>query len=77
MALKMGPEFAHFDLVTEALGTQVDTADLEQIDRAGALRLAADSLHAEAEDDALPQAERTVARDALARLYAYVREAAE
>lgn len=74
---RFGPEFAHFDLVTEALGTQVDTADLEQIDRAGALRLAADSLHAEAEDDALPQAERTVARDALARLYAYVREAAE
>jgi DNA repair exonuclease SbcCD nuclease subunit len=71
------PEFAHFDLVTDALGTQYDAADLDEIDRGGALRLAADMLKDDAEADALPQEDRDVAADALARLYAYVREASE
>jgi hypothetical protein len=59
------------------LGTQYDAADLDEIDRGGALRLAADMLKDDAEADALPQEDRDVAADALARLYAYVREASE
>ena len=68
------PDFAHFELVTEALGTQYEPDDLDAIDRGGALRMAADALVAETRDAALPQAGRDVAGDALARLYAYVRE---
>ncbi len=70
-----GPEFAHFDLRTDALGTQYDPDDLDEIDHAGALRLAADTLMDEAGDGARPEAGRTVAGDSLARLYAYTREA--
>ncbi|TNF12456.1 MAG: DNA repair exonuclease, partial [Rhodobacteraceae bacterium] len=76
-AARCAPDFAHFELVTEALGTQYETTDLDEIDRGGALRLAADGLMAEAESETLAQAEREVAADALARLYAYVREAAQ
>lgn len=71
------PDFAHFDLQTDALGTQYDAADLDQIDRGGALRLAADALMADAKSASLSQADRRVAADALARLYAYVRQAAQ
>ncbi len=74
-AAQVAPDFAHFALATEALGTQYDTADLDEIDRGGALRLAADTLKTEAEDETLSHSDRTVARDALARLYAYVKEA--
>ena len=69
------PDFAHFALVTDALGTQYDSADLDEIDRGGALRLAAQTLVDEAESETLSQSERDVATDALARLHAYVREA--
>lgn len=71
---RAGPEFAHFELQTAALRTQYDVADLDEIDRGGALRLAADSLKDAAEDAALPQDARDVAADALARLYAIVKE---
>lgn len=71
------PEFAHFDLDTSALGTEYDTADLDEIDRGGALRLAADALMAEAESGTLSKEDKDIAASALARLYAYVREAAE
>lgn len=71
------PEFAHFELLTDALGTQYETADLDEIDRGGALRMAADGLMESAESEALSREEREVAADALARLYAYVREAAQ
>ncbi len=73
-AAHCAPDFAHFELNTNALGTQYEAADLDDIDRGGALRLAADGLMAEAESEALSQADRDVAADALARLYAYVRE---
>ncbi|SDF78581.1 metallophosphoesterase family protein [Sulfitobacter delicatus] len=69
------PDFAHFALVTDALGTQYDSADLDEIDRGGALRLAAETLVEEAESETLSQSERDVSADALARLHAYVREA--
>ena len=71
------PDFAHFELKTEALSTQYETADLDEIDRGGALRLAADRLLEEAEAENLSQEDREVAADALARLYAYVRESAK
>lgn len=72
-ATRLGPEFAHFDLQTDKLGTQYDIADLDEIDRGGALRLAADTLLAAAEDEAASQADRDVSADALARLYAIVK----
>ncbi|SFG09274.1 DNA repair exonuclease SbcCD nuclease subunit [Palleronia marisminoris] len=72
---RFGPEFAHFELRSDALGTQYDAGDLDEIDRGGALRLAADMLMAEAGDTARSEPDRTVATDALARLYAYTREA--
>ncbi len=74
---RMGPDFAWFELRTDGLGTVCDAADLDEIDRAGALRLAANSLKEEAEADSLPAASREVAAAALARLYAYVREAVQ
>ncbi len=76
-AEREAPEFAHFELKTDALGTQYDEADLDEIDRAGALRLAASRLKSEAEAEALPAEERDIAAAALSRLYAYVKEAAE
>lgn len=74
-AQAVAPDFAHFDLLTKALRTQYDTDDLDQIDRAGAVRVAANALQQEAEDDTRSQADRQIAADALARLYAYVMEA--
>lgn len=76
-ARDIAPDFAHFELVTDALGTQYDAGDLDAIDRAGALRLAAETLQEEAQSDSLSAAERQVSADALARLYAYVREEAQ
>ncbi|CUJ83514.1 putative metallophosphoesterase YhaO [Ruegeria denitrificans] len=73
-AEQSAPEFAHFELRTDGLGTQYEAADLDEIDRGGALRLAADRLMGEAETETLSQEQREVAGDALARLYAYVRE---
>ncbi|MFC6640551.1 hypothetical protein [Sulfitobacter profundi] len=61
--------------MTEGLGTQYEAADLDEIDRGGALRMAADTLVNEAQSDTLPQSERDVAADALARLHAYVQGA--
>jgi DNA repair exonuclease SbcCD nuclease subunit len=72
---RIGPEFAHFELRTAALKTQYELADLDEIDRGGALRLAADALMTEAEGETLSREDREVAADALARLYAYVKEA--
>ncbi|WP_372892982.1 exonuclease SbcCD subunit D [Rhodosalinus sp.] len=76
-ATRAAPEFAHFRLDTEALATHYEEADLDAIDRAGALRLAADRLRAEATDDGLSPDQREIANAALARLYAIVREMRE
>ena len=73
-AERLGSEFAHFELRTGALKTQYEVADLDEIDRVGALRLAADALRAEADDAALAEPNRDVAADALARLYAFMKE---
>ncbi|GGB11979.1 metallophosphoesterase family protein [Allosediminivita pacifica] len=68
------PDFAHFELRSGALGTLYETADLDEIDRGGALRLAANALRDESEDETRAETDRTIARAALARLYAYVKE---
>ncbi|KZY54257.1 DNA repair exonuclease [Sulfitobacter sp. KE29] len=69
------PDFAHFELLTDGLGTQYEAADLDEIDRGGALRMAAETLVNEAQSETLPPSDRDVAADALARLHAYVQGA--
>lgn len=70
------PDFAHFELDTAELNTLHDVVDLDSIDHAGALRQAAETLMTEAQDSALSAEGRSVASEALARLYAYVTEPA-
>lgn len=65
------PDFAHFEFDDEALATECEAGDLDVIDRAGALREAADALLAEAGDAARSAEEREIALAALGRLYAY------
>ena len=48
--------------------------DLDQIDRAGALRQAAEALMSEAADMALSQVDRDTATAALSRLYVLAQE---
>jgi len=65
------PDFGWFAADLGGLGVEARPDDLDLIDRAGALRAAADALLAEAQDPALPAAARDVAATALSRLYAY------
>jgi DNA repair exonuclease SbcCD nuclease subunit len=65
------PDFAWLSFDDAALATECDAGDLDAIDRAGALREAADVLLAEAGDAARSAEEREIARAALGRLYAY------
>ncbi len=67
----VAPEFAHLLLDTEALAADCEDSDLDAIDRAGALRQAADLLLAESRDEARPEAEREIAGEALIRLFSY------
>ncbi len=76
--MKVGPEFACFDLRAEALRARYDPTDLDEIDsRGGALRITAEALMTEAGDDALSEDDRSIAAEALARLYSYVKEDAQ
>lgn len=65
------PDFAVLELDDTGLLTECEVEDLDQIDRAGALREAAEALLAEAGDESRSAAEREIARAALARLYSY------
>lgn len=67
----VAPEFAHLVLETEGLATDCESGDLDAIDRAGALRHAADRLLAESVDESRAAGERQTARDALVRLFSY------
>ena len=69
------PDFAYFELDARKLGTIYEDADLDEIDRNGSLRAAADTLQEEAETATLSAEQREIAADALSRLYAYVKEA--
>lgn len=68
------PDFGWFSADLSALGVQALPEDLDQIDRAGALRQAAEGLLAEATDATLGQSDRDIAAAALARLYALTQE---
>ncbi len=70
------PDFAWLAFDDAALATECDAGDLDAIDRAGALREAADALLAEAGDAARSAKEREIARAALGRLYAYAQAVA-
>ncbi|MFG1461745.1 DNA repair exonuclease [Xanthobacter sp. DSM 24535] len=67
----VGPEFALAELEVTGLATIVENADLDLIDRAGALRRAAEALLAESRDEQRARAEREVASEALVRLFCY------
>ncbi|MCZ8079081.1 MAG: DNA repair exonuclease [Rhodobacteraceae bacterium] len=64
------PDFGWFSADLSGLAVEAIPEDLDQIDRAGALRQAAEALMAEAEDATLPQADRNTASAALSILYA-------
>lgn len=65
------PDFAHLEFDDAMLMTNCEADDLDAIDRAGALREAADTLLAEADDASRSAEDREIARAALARLYTY------
>ncbi len=69
----VAPEFGFFDLSLDSLETEFDAADLDEIDRGGALRSAAEGLRHAALDDGLADDERRLAAAALNRLYGYLR----
>ncbi len=68
---RAAPDFAFLELDQDALVTECELEDLDQIDRGGALREAANALLAEATDERRPLSEREIARAALMRLYSY------
>lgn len=70
------PEFALLELLLEGLETECEIADLDLIDRAGALRQAADILLAESRDPAASAEARETARAALTRLFGYAQKIA-
>lgn len=72
-AAQVEPEFARLELVTDALATEVESDDLDLIDRAGALRQAAEALRDQSLDDARSADDRALARAALMRLFSYAR----
>lgn len=67
-------EFAYFELRDDALRALHDVTDLDEIDHAGAMRLAAERLAEEARDTALTDEDREIASAALSRLYAFAQE---
>ena len=71
------PDFAWLELDETGLATECEVEDLDRIDRAGALREAADALLAESRDPSRAATERTIATAALTRLYGYAQDAAQ
>jgi hypothetical protein len=65
------PDFLHAESRLDGLLPEPDPSDLDLIDRAGALRQAAELLAAEAADPALSAADRAIAAAALVRLFAF------
>lgn len=74
LADRVAPDFGWFQADLSALSVVALPEDLDQIDRAGALRQAAEMLLAEAADPALSAADRATASAALSRLYALAQE---
>jgi DNA repair exonuclease SbcCD nuclease subunit len=71
------PEFAQFETDMDGLETEIEVTDLDVIDHAGALRVAAESLLGQSEDVALSDSDRQIAQAALRRLFSLVRQVAE
>lgn len=69
-------DFGWFEVDCAGLAIHHDVTDLDGIDRAGALRRAAEALWDEAQSPALSAADRDIAAAALARLYALASEVA-
>jgi hypothetical protein len=69
-------DFGWFEADLSGLAIHHDVTDLDAIDRAGALRRAAEALWAEAQNPALSEEDRDVATAALARLYTLASELA-
>lgn len=67
----LAPEFAYSACDESGLLTTCEASDLERIDHAGALRLAAEALLAESTDPAFAAEERAIAEAALTRLFTY------
>jgi hypothetical protein len=65
------PDFAWLELDEAGLATECDVEDLDRIDRAGALREAANALLAESGDASRSATDRAIAAAALTRLYGY------
>lgn len=68
------PEFCHFILDVSALETEFEDADLDAIDHAGALRVAAEELSDKAQDSERSAEARKISAAALNRLYGYLQE---
>lgn len=68
------PDFLWAAANLEALGMIHDTSDLDQIDRQGALRAAADALVLEADEQSRAPDDRATARAALSYLFSYTAE---
>lgn len=72
---KVTPDFLWHRADLSALGMVHDTADLDAIDRQGALRAAAEALAHEAADDTLPPETCETAQAALSHLFSFALEA--
>jgi hypothetical protein len=68
------PDYARLTLDQDQLATEYEQAALDEIDQAGALRVAADGLWQAAEDPTRPTLDREIAAAALLRLYGYVKD---
>lgn len=66
------PTFGYFELKDADLKIEYTPDALDEIDQGGALRMAADTLHGEAEDVEKSPKDRAIAAAALRRLYGYV-----
>ena len=66
------PEFGYFELSDTELTIECAPDDLDDIATGGALRMAAEDLHGNAEDASMHERDRAVAAAALRRLYGYV-----
>ena len=69
-------DFGWFEADFTGLTIHHDVTDLDGIDRAGALRRAAEALWDEAQNPALSEEEREIAAAALSRLYVLASEVA-
>lgn len=68
------PEFGYFELNDAELKTECAPEDLDDIAPGGALRMAAETLHGDAENAAMSEEDRAIAAAALRRLHGYVTE---